>query len=82
MGNTTIIHNDLLKALNDAISERDAEIAQLKAQVAELQAALDNTPLEALRRYYYGTMQIDGIYSDDEYLVDSDMIERWLKDMD
>ncbi len=68
--------------VNAQLAERDAEIAQLKAQVAELQAALNNTPLDTLRRYFHGTMQIDGIYSDDEYLVDSDMIERWFKDMD
>lgn len=68
------------------VEQQRQYIERLKAQVAELQATVSNAPLEALRRYYHGTTKvsalIDSVYSEEEYLEDSDMIERWFRDMD
>ena len=57
------------------------EINALRQQVAELQTMHNAVPVNAISRYYYGTMQIDGVYSDDEYNSDSSSIEIWMDGM-
>lgn len=71
------------------IAERDARIAELEATVQRLEQDnrrlrhLDSMPVDALRRYYRGTVYTPAAaqrydYMPDDYDVDSAEIYHWL----